>query len=236
MTEPQRTGICWRRTAKPVLTCLTRLRSRALRRATEAGGWGPKLFFVPTRPADAGTSTKGDDFCWARAGDLHSALVSPTGTFCCGSLRLKLLRTVERWSGEASALRVSTEFECWCGMSRLLAWPKEGCRMLNLLDWLMADWKETTKHSTSMRNAKQNFSFRFLRKEENKNKWKREIGDGQARARDWFRCDRITFCAAIQKRSSDGNRWATPPSFLFSLSYHPLSPCTMANKGGTRRP
>lgn len=33
-------GMCWRRTAKPMLTCLTRLRSRALRRATEAGGGG----------------------------------------------------------------------------------------------------------------------------------------------------------------------------------------------------
>jgi len=33
-------GMCWRRTANPMLTCLTRLRSRALRRATEAGGAG----------------------------------------------------------------------------------------------------------------------------------------------------------------------------------------------------
>ena len=33
-------GMCWRKTAKPMLTCLTRLRSRALRRATEAGGAG----------------------------------------------------------------------------------------------------------------------------------------------------------------------------------------------------
>lgn len=120
-----RTGMCWRRTAKPVLTCFTRLRSRALRRATEAGGSGPRLFFKLGRLLWAG---------WSGTG-----AVSRTGRFC-GKRLLKLLRTVDLWRmGEDAADDVSgfASNKLSAGGLMLLWWLKEGWRMLNFAELIL---------------------------------------------------------------------------------------------------
>ena len=214
MTEPHRTGMCCRKTANPVLTCLTRLRSRAFLRATDAGGSGPKLFFVPIRVPT--TDTAGLGCCW---------MASRTGKFCCccGRRRLKLLRTVDRCNGESVDLRASIDVAAPLLLfSSRLPWLKEGWSTFSLTaDWLM-----------TMRSTYDNKCFQFGDWEKRRNRrWRR------ARARPIpMRSDDVLPCCAAKQngRRRMEKPLATQPSTPLDPVYLKPPSSTNSKKRGVK--